>query len=225
MNTSLNTTTDIRYMPSYSVPEAAFYLRLPVSTLRAWIGRRRDFAPLIIPAQERPLSLSFINLIEAYVLASIRRKHEISMAKVRKGLSFISSQFGSRHPLADGEFETDGIDLFLREADVVYNQEGQIVLADLIKQYLKRIERDTHGLPIKLYPFSGRGEPDEPKFILIDPKISFGRPMLARKGIPVEIVAERYRAGESIDELRKDYECSQEEIEEALRCRLWKEAA
>lgn len=217
--------TDIRYMPSYSVPEAAFYLRLPVSTLRAWIGRQRDFAPLIIPAQERPLSLSFINLIEAYVLASIRRKHEISMAKVRKGLSFISSRFGSDHPLADREFETDGIDLFLREADVVYNQEGQIVLADVIKQYLKRIERDTHGLPIKLYPFSRRGEPDEPRFILIDPKISFGRPMLARKGIPVEIVAERYRAGESIDELRKDYECSQEEIEEALRCRLWKEAA
>lgn len=225
MNKSLNTAKDIRYMPSYSVLEAASYLRIPVSTLRAWIGRQRDFAPLIIPAQERPLSLSFINLIEAYVLASIRRKHEISMAKVRKGLSFISSQFGSRHPLADREFETDGIDLFLREADVVYNQEGQIILADVIKQYLKRIERDTHGLPIKLYPFSRRGEPDEPRFILIDPKISFGRPMLARKGIPVEIVAERHRAGESINELRKDYECSQEEIEEALRCWLWKEAA
>ena len=225
MNKSLNTANDIRYMPSYSVLEAASYLRIPVSTLRAWIGRQRDFAPLIIPAQERPLSLSFINLIEAYVLASIRRKHEISMAKVRKGLSFISSQFGSRHPLADKEFETDGIDLFLREADVVYNQEGQIILADVIKQYLKRIERDTLGLPIKLYPFSRRGEPDEPRFILIDPKISFGRPMLARKGIPVEIVAERHRASESIDELRKDYECSQEEIEEALRCWLWKEAA
>jgi len=212
-------------MPSYSVPEAAYYLRIPVSTLRAWIGRRHDFAPLIVPAQEQPLSLSFINLIEAYVLASIRRKHEISMAKVRKGLSFISSQFGSSHPLADKDFETDGIDLFLREAGLVYNQEGQIVLADVIRQYMKRIERDIHGLPIKLYPFSQNGEPDEPRFISIDPRISFGRPMLARKGIPIEVVIERYRAGESIDELRKDYECSQEEIEEALRYQLWKEAA
>ncbi|HML96434.1 MAG TPA: DUF433 domain-containing protein [Thermodesulfobacteriota bacterium] len=147
------------------------------------------------------------------------------MAKVRKGLNFISSQFGSSHPLADKEFETDGIDLFLREAAVVYNQEGQIILADVIKQYLKRIERDIHGLPIKLYPFSGRGEPDEPRFISIDPRISFGRPMLARKGIPIEIVIERYGAGESIDELTNDYECSQEEIEEALRYRIWKEAA
>jgi hypothetical protein len=34
---------DIRYMPSYSVPEAAFYLRLPVSTLRAWLGRQTGF--------------------------------------------------------------------------------------------------------------------------------------------------------------------------------------
>ena len=225
MKGSTNTTTDIRYMPSYSVPEAAYYLRIPVSTLRAWIGRRHDFAPLIVPAQEYPLSLSFINLIEAYVLASIRRKHEIAMSKVRKGLNFISSQFSSSHPLADKEFETDGIDLFLREADVVYNQEGQIVLAEVIKQYMKRIERDIHGLPIKLYPFSQRGEPDEPRFISIDPRISFGRPMLARKGIPIEILIERYRAGESIDELTNDYDCSQEEIEEALRYQLWNEAA
>ena len=219
---------DVRYLPSYSVSEAALYLRLPESTLRAWIERRSNFEPLIAPAQEKPLALSFINLVEAYVLASIRREHRLSMNKIRKGLDFISQKYPSGNPLAEKDFETDGLSLFLKEADLVYDisgGSGQIVLEDIVKEYMRRIERDPHGLPIKLYPFSRSGEPDEPRSILIDPKISFGRPILSRINIPVEIIVERYRAGESMSELAGDYECDQEKIEEAIRCRLWEQAA
>jgi len=63
---------DIRYTPCYSVSEAAFYLRLPVSTLRAWVGRQRGFEPLIAIAQDKPPSLSFVNLVEAYVLLLLK---------------------------------------------------------------------------------------------------------------------------------------------------------
>ena len=219
---------DVRYLPSYSVPEAALYLRLPRSTLRAWIGRQTNFEPLIIPAQEKPLALSFINLVEAYVLASIRRKPSLSMNKIRKGLDFISRKYPSDNPLAKKDFETDGLSLFLKEAGLVYDISrggGQMIFEDIVKKYMQRIERDLNGLPIKLYPFSRSGEPDKPKSILIDPKISFGRPILSRINIPAEIIVERYRAGESMKELAGDYECAQEKIEEAVRCQLWEQAA
>ena len=219
---------DVRYLPSYSVPEAALYLRLPESTLRAWIGRQINSKPLIAPAQENPLALSFINLVEAYVLASIRREHRLSMNKIRKGLDFISQMYPSDNPLAKKDFETDRLSLFLRESGLVYDisrGRGQIVLEDIVKEYMQRIERDLNGLPIKLYPFSGTGKPDEPRSILIDPKISFGRPILSSISIPVEIIVERYRAGESMRELAGDYECTQEKIEEAIRCKLWGQAA
>jgi uncharacterized protein (DUF433 family) len=49
--------------------------------------------------------------------------------------------------------------------------------------------------------------------------------VLAGTGIPTAIVAERYKAGESIDELAEDYGRSRKEIEEAIRCELWLEAA
>ena len=150
--------------------------------MRAWIGRQRNFEPLIAPAQEKPLALSFINLVEAYVLASIRREHRLSMNKIRKGLDFISQMYPSNNPLAEKDFETDRLSLFLREAGLVYDisrGSGQMILEDIVKEYMQRIERDLHGLPIKLYPFSGTGEPDEPRSILIDPKISFGRPILS----------------------------------------------
>ena len=215
-------------MPSYSVTEAALYLRLPSSTLRAWIGRQSGFEPLISPAQEKPLTLSFINLIEAYVLASIRRKHRVSMNKMRKGLNFISQNYPSQNPLAEKNFETDGLRLFLRQAGLVYEisrGHGQIMREEVIKHYMQRVQRDLHGLPIKLYPFSGSGEPNEPRSILIDPKISFGRPILSDINIPVEIIAERHMAGESIEEMAGDYECNKQKIEEAIRYKLWEEAA
>ena len=132
-NRKIHHADDIRYLPSYSVREAALYLRLPVSTLRAWIGRQKNFESLILPAQTKPLALSFINLVEAYVLASIRRQHRISMNKVRNGMRFISDRFSSEHPLAEKDFETDGISLFLIEADIIYDVSkggGQMVLKD-----------------------------------------------------------------------------------------------
>ena len=227
-NRKIHHADDIRYLPSYSVREAALYLRLPVSTLRAWIGRQKNFESLVLPAQTKPLALSFINLVEAYVLASIRRKHRISMNKARNGMRFISDRFSSEHPLAEKDFETDGISLFLREADIIYDVSqggGRRVLKEMIEQYLQRIERDPVGLPEKLYPFSRTGEPDEPKLIMIDPQISFGRPVLSARSVPTENIVERYKAGESTRELAKDYECARADIEEAIRCGLWREAA
>jgi uncharacterized protein (DUF433 family) len=55
---------------------------------------------------------------------------------------------------------------------------------------------------------------------VIDPRIAFGRPVLVGTGIPTAVVAERYKAGESVDDLAGDYGRDRLEIEEALRCEL-----
>jgi uncharacterized protein (DUF433 family) len=90
----------------------------------------------------------------------------------------------------------------------------------VIQVYLRRIERDLNGIPIRLYPFT-RSEPVESvRVIVIDPYVSFGRPVLAGTGIVTAIIAERYRAGESIDELAADYRRSRQEIEEVIRCEM-----
>ena len=225
---NIPTKTEVRYLPSYNISEASAYLRLPKATLRTWFGGQANFNLLIAPAQEKPLALSFINLVEAYVLASIRREHKLSMNKIRRGLDFISRNYSSEHPLVEKDFETDGLSLFLNELDVTYDisrGSAQVVFKEILEKYMQRVERDFNGLPAKFYPFSRDGEADDPKSILIDPKISFGRPILSIINIPVEIIIERYRAGETISELTGDYECNQEKIEEAIRCQLWEQAA
>jgi uncharacterized protein (DUF433 family) len=90
---------------------------------------------------------------------------------------------------------------------------------------LQRIEWDTAGTPIKLYPFVRKKEAEEPRFIVIDPYVSFGRPTLTGTGIATAVVASIFRAGETLEALAKDYGRSVSQIEEAIRCELYPEAA
>ena len=224
-------TTDIREVPSYTVREAAFYLRIPLATLQSWVlGRRYPtskgegfFKPVIaIPSGKPPLLLSFTNLVEAHVLDAIRRKHRVPLDNVRRALQYLQREYPSRHPLADQNFETDGLDLFIEKYGSLINisQEGQLAIKDLLKAYLSRIERGSDGLPIRLFPFTRKGHLEEPKAVVIDPQVSFGRPILAGTGIATSMIAERYKAGESIHELAEDYGRQTNEIEEAIRYEL-----
>jgi uncharacterized protein (DUF433 family) len=223
-------TTDPREMPSYGLAEAAHYLRIPIATLRSWVRGRhyptergqRFFKPVIeLPDPKLP-SLSFVNLVEAHVLDAIRREHNIPLPKVRAALDYVKRQFSSRHPLADHEFQTDGAALLLSRFEklIVVSEAGQLAMKEMLAAHLRRVEHDATGLAARLYPFTRKREADEPKIIVIDPWISFGRPTITGTGIATSIVAERYKAGESVDELAQDYGCERNYVEEAVRCEL-----
>ena len=221
---------DVRELPAYGVAEAAHYLLVPRATLRSWVvgmsygsdPNRKFFKPLIEPAATSPVALSFINLIEAHVLAAIRRRHRINMPAVRRTIVFLKKEFGSPHPLADHKFETDGVDLFIEHFGdfISASQGGQLAVRDLLQAHLRRIDRDDKGFPLRLYPFTRVDETNQPKNIVIDPFISFGKAVITGTGVSTELVAERFKAGESADELAKDYGCDREKIEEAIRCEL-----
>jgi uncharacterized protein (DUF433 family) len=90
----------------------------------------------------------------------------------------------------------------------------------VVEAALQRIERDTNDIPIKLYPFTRAQIDNSPTLIVIDPTLSGGRPVIAGTGLATEVIAERYKAGESIEDLARDYGRSYTEIEEAIRCEL-----
>lgn len=140
---------------------------------------------------------------------------------------FLAKKMPSDHPLADHQFETDGIDLFVQQYGklISLSESGQLSMRQLLSQYLQRIERDTKGIAIRLYLFTRVETAPEVKAIVIDPAIQFGRPVIAGTGIPTSIVAERYKAGESFADLARDYDRTIVEIEEAIRCELPLQAA
>ncbi len=56
--------------------------------------------------------------------------------------------------------------------------------------------------------------------IIIDPRISFGRPYVARKGISTDAIRSRFLARELIDDIVDDFDLTEQEVEAALRFEL-----
>jgi uncharacterized protein (DUF433 family) len=218
---------DVRELPAYSFAEAAGYVRLPPSTLRAWaLGQayrvgdtKRQFKPVLEIADRQDRKLSFVNLVEAFVLAGIRREHSIPLPKVRKAVDFLRRTFKTRRPFAEERFETIGVDLFVEKfgALIGITQDGQLQMRDVIHERLKRVLRDPKGIPEKIILFPARDRAGKSD-IVIDPRLSFGRPILGGYGLRTAILAERFYAGETVEELAKDYGVPSEAIQNALRC-------
>lgn len=213
---------DLREVPAYSITEAAGYLRLPKSTLRAWFLGQGSFCSVIDIADRKNRQLSFINLVEAFVLAGIRREHSIPLPKVRKALGYLRRTFKTVRPLADEVLATDGVNLFVEKfgALIGATQAGQLQLKEVILDRLQYVRRDPSGLPEKLVLFPALKGTNHGVSVVIDPRLSFGRPVLDGLGIRTSILAERFMAGELIDELAREYDAAPEAIQNALRCEL-----
>jgi uncharacterized protein (DUF433 family) len=214
-------------LPAYSLVECAHILQVPAATMRTWtLGRHyhagqqeKFWRPLVAIADRKTPALSFRNVIELHVLAAMRRKYKIEMPAVRRAIVYLSKRLGISRPLSDQQMLTDGKDLFVEQLGKVVNisRDGQLEMRDLMEVYLLRIDRDPAGLPIRLFPFTRTRIEDSPKLIVLNPRVQFGRPCIAGTGIPTSIIAERYRAGESIEALAKDYGQTSPNIQEAIR--------
>jgi uncharacterized protein (DUF433 family) len=216
---------DAREIPAYTAGEAAHYLGLPKSTLRSWFAGQRGFRAVIRPADPKTLGLSFTNLVEAYVLTAIRRKHNVALPAIRRGLDYLVRRLGAKRPLLEQQFVTNGVDLFVDHLGTIINisRDGHL---DLIRAYLERVERDAKGLPIKLYPFMRNQPPrEQPRTVVIDARVSFGRPVIAGTGIPTAVLAEQFKAGDTFPVLAKEYGADEEAVWDAIRCELDLEAA
>ena len=217
-------TTIVQARAAYTLPEAAGYMQLPLSTVQYWaLGRGRSRPLVTIARKKRPVLVSFLNLAEFHLIAAIRRKYGISMPKVRKSINYLrrhsgGDEFARQFPLLGRSLETDGLDLFAEYYGSLVNisRAGQTEMKQVLARAMRRIKCDRQGIPVRLYPFV-HGEKDDSMPIEINPRLSAGRPVIAGTGLAAEIIAERFMAGEEIEHLEKDYGRPGPEISEAIR--------
>jgi uncharacterized protein (DUF433 family) len=208
---------DPRDVPTYSIREAASYMRLPPTTLREWVSGP---ARVIQLGGGRSPLLSFWNLVEAYVLAALRRRHQVPLQRVRKALRFLERELETERPLIEQEFLTDGLDLFVDYYGKLVNasRAGQTEIRSLLEASLQRVERDPRGLAERLFPWAR--EPGEPREVELDPRRAFGKLVIAGTGIPTAVIAERLRAGDTLEHLARDYHLVLDQVGAALRWEL-----
>lgn len=206
-------------LPLYGLSEAALYLRVPIKTLEYWAFGRKPISPLIRAASKKPRSLSFMNLLECHMLASMRSLYDLRLPKIRRAVAHLNKTTGFKHPLIEQPLYTDRIDLLIKEIDRLVNlsRGGQLAIPGIVEAHLERVEYDKQLGVFKFYPFVRERSAAEPKFIVINPALGFGKPVIAGTGISTAVIASRFNARESIPELAKEYGLEEKQIEEAIR--------
>lgn len=200
-------------MPLYTYADASRYLAIPRTTVAYWArggsttGKegRQTFYPPVLSVPGRA-GLSFFDLVELHVLKALRKVHGVSLDNVRAALRTAEEQLSIDHLLLHDELRTYGGDVFIEHLGniVALSRGGQVALKDILSEYLQRVERDSSLIPIKLYP-NFEGAKDE-RPVVINPRVSFGKPTVADTAISTGTIVDRIDAGESVEDVAKDYE-------------------
>lgn len=235
MGSKIKRTFDRREEPRYGIKEAARALGMSSATLDSWVNGRKYptnagekfFKPLIdLTGVGR---LSFYNLVEAHILLSTRKKHCVEMPAIRRAFDYVRRTYPSAHPLLSESFLTDGKDLFVKkilratgeEQTINVSSWGQLGLGPILDLYLRRIERDKSGWPVKLFlirtNWLGDMNVDPPRVVVIDPEVSSGRPVVNGTGVMAEIIVGRFDTGEGVSSIADDYGLNASQVEEVIR--------
>jgi uncharacterized protein (DUF433 family) len=210
-------------MANYSPMEAVRYFHVPSSTLAYWTEEPNQLVTLA--SQEPPL-LSFKNLVELYVLEGLRKIHGVHTSKIRTAVNFLLSTERSRHPLADYDIRTEGKNVVFYKRGKPLNASlwGQYEMEDIVGGYFHRIDRDPHGVALRIFPYTKRAQltnkEQPPQTVEINPAVCFGLPVLKDSRLTTGFLATRFRGGDSVPSIAQSYGRSVAEIEEAIEWEL-----
>lgn len=224
---------DPRDIPAYSFREVALSIGVPPSTLRAWCVGQSNFKPVLVLAEgwSEFHALSFFNLIEANVVAELRREHGVKMPRVRTALEFLADNVPVAHPLVQTELSVtpnQRVYIVYEGKRIDISAGGQWPLDSVVRNLLRRVHRGRRGI-LAFFPRVAPAEQaamsdDDYAPIVVDPEICFGRPVIAGTGIPTDVIADRWLGGDSVKKMAEDYDLSEDHLRAALRFERVREA-
>ena len=214
-------TADIRDLGAYSYAQAGQILDTPASTVRAWKKGQKGFAPPIPTILSR--RLSYNDLIEIYVLRSLRTKDKFHLSYIRKALDIANHKFGIPRLFLHEDFRYDSHEFFINHFGRLasLSPSRQMAMREVLEQYLRRIDYGPDKLANALHLMTRRTGIEGPKLLVVNPAISFGRPVVSSRGIRTAAIVSRLDAGESREHIIADFGLTPDEFDEVL----WLEAA
>ncbi len=199
----------------YTVPDAHRLSGVASARIRRWLvgyryannGQFKQSPPKWqrqLPLLHGEAALGFLDLMEVRVVSALRERG-ISWQRIRQAQSQARTLFGTDHPFADDRFRTDGRDLFYymdREAAndryLVNLAKSQFAFEQVIKPYFINLDFVRHQAA-RWWPLGqNRG-------VVVDPRRSFGQPIVNDRGIPTAVLAEAFRAEGSADLVARWY--------------------
>jgi uncharacterized protein (DUF433 family) len=168
-----------------------------------------------------PLMVSFLQLLEIVVAAKFRgvgsERTPVSLERIRQAHSYARSQLGLEYPFAHLRLRQEGGHI-LHDFDeqepgrgsLVLSAGGQWVLPDVVLEEFDEIDFDGNYAE-KWFPF-GRSVS-----IVLNPRIAGGGLTFDETGVTVHTIHGRFKAGETIAHLARNYSLKPSAIERALQ--------
>lgn len=202
--------------PMYSQSEVAYIVGATTSTVQRWVtgysvdGRVRR--PLVESARPgRGFTVPFVGLAEVFVLNAFR-KAGLPMQRIRPAVDILKKKIGLEHALANNQLLTDGAEILLDTHDpddrrLIVVRNGNAVFNEVVSDYLRSISFGDFGYATSLLL------PQYPQLrVRVDPQLNGGRPTLVERGVAVDDVLSRVRAGEEPQLVADDYGISHEDV-------------
>ncbi len=204
----------------YPLLDAARLAHIEPQKLRRWLdgyaynanGRRGRSKPVF--RRDRPTEriLSFRDLIEVSFVTAFLREG-LSMHKIRDFEERAASELKTTHPFCTHQFATDGQTIFAKVnwggvPRVLDLKRRQFVFKKVISPLLRNLDFGTDDAS-RLWPL-GKDRP-----VVIDPRVAFGAPTVARSSVPTRILFGAVQSGESVEAIAEWYSVGVDEVEAA----------
>lgn len=214
----------------YTIPEAARLARIPQDAIRRWLwgDKAHDAPPLWTPQwgeEDGRKALGFRDLMEIRFVHAFRQRG-VSLQLIRRALAKARDEFGYDWPFSSLKFRTDGRRIFAEVVESEAEDErakvfdvvsGQYLLAYVIELLSGPLDYEA-DLVARWWPLGKQ------RTVVVDPRRSFGRPVVAEWGVPTEILARAARA-QGVGHAARWFEVPTQAVEDALEMEQQLEAA
>ncbi len=210
----------------YTIAEASRLTGISRPRIRRWIrgyefrvkhGRHRS--PAVWKSQLQPIdhaiALGFLDLLEIRAVDAFINAG-VSWKTLRQVHDEARNWIGHSHPFCTNRFATDGHTIFLELREKNHEvmlwdmKDVQRVFDRIIRPFIKNVEFDRGKIPRRWWP---RGKSRQ---VALDPRRSFGQPIIFHEGIPTQILARSARANGSIEEVARWFEIKSASVREAV---------
>lgn len=210
----------------YAVSEASRLANVSPQRIRRWlkgyefrVKHGRHHSPAVWNSQLDPIdhtmALGFLDLLEiravdAFVSAGV------SWKDLRRIHSEARRCLGTAHPFCTNSFATDGQTIFMELQEKNHGVmlwdmcDVQRVFDKVIRPFLKNVDFDSGKVPRRWWP---RGKSRQ---VALDPRRSFGHPIIFREGIATKVLARSARANDSVEEVARWFQISPASVREAV---------
>ena len=226
--------TSLLAVPRYPLRDVARIVGTRTANIRNWfLGYERNgvFHPPVFGGREyadpRQVELSFLDLSEAVVVASMR-DHGLALQRIRNARDFVQQELGCEHPFAERRFAKLGgriIHDFEQQnpdahpvATIAVDGEGphpqpNWPLPGFVQYAVSLFDYSDAESPawaLRLFP---RGRE---RNLVADPRVRGGRVIVLGTSLPAYLIYERSRSGESYASIADDYQITVHDVESAI---------